>query len=304
MLHERTLHMTLTHDGQHTTLAADAPASMRRVTDQDYAVRRMGERVREVGGTLELCEAARGPIIQVAIPLRREGDLRAPAVQFVLASHQPETIQTLRAIMNLYGLRVIGTAQGSQELSAQAHALDSDIVLLDAALPPHGATHIVRQLRVQHPDIKTVVFTNDATDEELLEVIRSGAVGYLPLSLPPSDLVALLLGLQRGEMALLPTMAKKVLETFTEHDQPATETARPQTAPDYLSSMLSPRQMEVLWLVAQDYTYREVGEILGFSERTIKHYMSHIIKQLHLQNRAEAIALVRQRMNQTALGDE
>jgi two-component system NarL family response regulator len=93
-------------------------------------------------------------------------------------------------------------------------------------------------------------------------------------------------------------MAQKVLEAFATTDAPASETAQPSAVPDSLSSLLSPRQMEVLWLVAQDYTYREVGEILGFSERTIKHYMSGIIKQLQLQSRAEAVALVRQRMNQ------
>jgi two-component system NarL family response regulator len=93
-------------------------------------------------------------------------------------------------------------------------------------------------------------------------------------------------------------MAQKVLEAFAHTNEHPDEQAPPSAAPESLSSLLSPRQMEVLWLVAQDYTYREVGEILGFSERTIKHYMSGIIKQLQLQSRAEAVALVRQRMNQ------
>jgi two-component system NarL family response regulator len=295
-LQDRMLNMTITDDGQHFVPSDDPTTTTRRVTDQGYVLRRTSERVREVGGTLEICQEAADLMIQISIPLRRQGDLRAHSIQILIASDKPDA-QTLQTMLTTHGLQVVGTTQSGADVVAQARALSPDIILLDVALPPGGASPIVQQIKAHHPDIAVVIVSRTATDDELFEAIRSGAAGYVPLSLPPSDLISLLLGLQRGEMAVLPAMAKKILEAFAETGQPDEPTARSQSAPDYLSSLLSPRQMEVLWLVAQDYTYREVGEILGFSERTIKHYMSSSIKQLQLQNRAEAIALVRQRMN-------
>jgi two-component system NarL family response regulator len=297
-LRERMLQLTITDDGQRSAPLPDIPNAARRITDQDYALRRLGERVRDIGGMLDVRTAPHEPGIVVSIPLRRQGDLPVQSLRVLLASPQAEPTRLLQTLLETHGLRVAGVAQTGSEAEEQTRALRPDIVLLDTALPPHGAPDVVRQIKAQHPDLKAVIFTDDATDDELFAAIRSGAVGYLPLNLPPENLLELLLGLQRGEVALLPEMAQKVLEAFAHTNEHPDEQAPPSAAPESLSSLLSPRQMEVLWLVAQDYTYREVGEILGFSERTIKHYMSGIIKQLQLQSRAEAVALVRQRMNQ------
>jgi two-component system NarL family response regulator len=297
-LHEQVLALTITDDGQRAAPPSATPATTRRMTDHDYALRRLGERVRDSGGTLDVCRKPPDPHIKISLPLRRQGDLRVQSVQVLIASSHPEATWHLQTTLATHGLRVLGVAHDGPTVQEQTRLLAPDIVLLDADLPPHGAPDAIRQIKAQHPATKAVVVTNAATDEELFDAIRSGALGYLPLNLPPDNLLELLLGLQQGEVALLPTMAQKVLEAFATTDAPASETAQPSAVPDSLSSLLSPRQMEVLWLVAQDYTYREVGEILGFSERTIKHYMSGIIKQLQLQSRAEAVALVRQRMNQ------
>jgi two-component system NarL family response regulator len=297
-LRERMLHLTITDDGQRSASLPDIPNAARRITDQDYALRRLGERVRDIGGMVDVRTAPHEPGIVVSIPLRRQGDLPVQSLRVLLASPQARPTRLLQTLLETHGLRVAGVAQTGSEAEEQTRTLRPDIILLDTALPPHGAPDVVRQIKTQHPDLKAVIFTDDATDDELFAAIRSGAVGYLPLSLPPENLLELLLGLPRGEVALLPEMAQKVLEAFAHTNEHPGENDLPSTAPESLSSLLSPRQMEVLWLVAQDYTYREVGEILGFSERTIKHYMSSIIKQLQLQSRAEAVALVRQRMNQ------
>jgi two-component system NarL family response regulator len=295
-LHDRTLRMTIANDWQHAP-PVEPTDTARRMSDQNYTVRRMSERVREVGGTVEIRSTDPEPVIQVYVPLRRQGDLYTQSIKVMVASHQPALVRALQTTLTTYGLHVVGTAHSTPQFYEQVRLLNPDIALIDATLPPSGASGITLQMKTHHPATRVIVVSETSADDELFEVIRSGAAGYLPLDLPPGDLISLLLGLQRGEMALPSTMVKKVLETLADTSQATTESPKPQTAPDYLSSLLSPRQMEVLWLVAQDYTYREVGEILGFSERTIKHYMSGIIKQLQLQSRAEAIALVRQRMN-------
>jgi two-component system NarL family response regulator len=297
-LRDRMLHLTITDDGQRSTSSDATLASTRRITDQNDTLRRLHKRVRDIGGTLNVRTVPPDPAIDIQMPLRRQGDLRVQSIQVLIASHHPAAVQTLQTVLETHGLQVPSIAHNATEASERIRALRPDIVLLDADLPPHGAPEAIRQIKTHYPEMKAVVFTHTATDDELFAAIRSGAMGYVPTSLPADDLIDLLLGLQRGEIALLPPMAQKVLAAFAHTDETSSAAAASPETPDSLSSLLSPRQMEVLWLVAQDYTYREVGEILGFSERTIKHYMSGIIKQLQLQSRAEAVALVRQRMHQ------
>ncbi len=292
---ERTLLLSITDNG-YQLQPRSAPQTQRRITDHAYGLRR----IYEIGGEFQVEHGQQtGITIQVHIPLRRAGDLRAASLRVLLADASATTLQRIHDALVLYGIQVVGLAHDCEEMQDKARSLNPDIVLMDADLPHCNSRETLRALKAELPELQIVLLADTTEDTTLFDAIRNGASGYLLKTLPSDELTRLLLGVQRGEMALSPAMAHKVLAAFAEQEPQPTD-AQPETSPataSDLSSQLSPRQMEILWLVAQDYTYKQVGEILGFSERTIKHYMSAIVKQLHLRNRADAIAFVRQRMS-------
>ena len=129
------------------------------------------------------------------------------------------------------------------------------------------------------------MLTVSEEDEDLFEAIKSGASGYLLKSLDAREFFELLSGLERGEAPLSPGLAGKILEEFARSAAgagPASEAGK--------VAELTPRQMEILTLVAQGLTYKEVGEALCLSERTVKYHMGEILNRLHLENRAQVIA--------------
>jgi len=134
------------------------------------------------------------------------------------------------------------------------------------------------------PHIKIVMLTTSEEDEDLFEAIKSGASGYLLKSLNGEELFEMLSDLAKGEAPFSPGLAAGLLREFTRQaDDTGAET---KTAGGDVKKGLTPRRIEVLTLVARGLTYKEVGDALGLSERTIKYHMEKIVEQLHLENRA------------------
>ncbi|MGQ9682568.1 MAG: LuxR C-terminal-related transcriptional regulator [Anaerolineae bacterium] len=141
-----------------------------------------------------------------------------------------------------------------------------------------------RLVKAELPQIKIVMLTTSAEDEDLFEAIRSGASGYLLKSLNADALIQLLAGLERGEAPLSPGLAARVLAEL------ARQAPAPRPAAQAEPLGLNPRQVQVLRLVAQGMPYKQVGDTLGLSERTVKYHMGEIVQRLHLRNRAEVVA--------------
>jgi len=127
-----------------------------------------------------------------------------------------------------------------------------------------------------------------AEDDELFEAIAAGASGYLLKTQDTDEVFALLQDVARGEVALSPGLASRVLNEFRRRASvpPGVEEKRP-------TASLSLRETQVLTLVAQGLTYKEVGAKLNLSERTIKYHMGEIVGRLHLESRAQAIEYAR-----------
>ncbi|HUX76811.1 MAG TPA: response regulator transcription factor [Anaerolineae bacterium] len=158
---------------------------------------------------------------------------------------------------------------------------------MDIGMPRCDGLAATRAIKAELPDVKIVMLTVSAEEEDLFEAIKSGASGYLLKSLDAGQFFELLSDLERGEVALSNGMAARVLEEFARQAgqaEPATEVGEEDTPG------LTPRQREVLTLVARGLKYKEVGAALCLSESTIKYHMGEILERLHLKNRAQAIA--------------
>jgi len=131
-----------------------------------------------------------------------------------------------------------------------------------------------------------VMLTVSASDDDLFESLRVGASAYFLKDLQSEDLFQLLDGLLRGEVTFTPSMAAKILE------EGALRAPSPEKAPSFPD--LSDRQKQILSLVAEGLTYKEVGAKVNLAERTIKYHVGEILARLHLKSRAEATRLFRQ----------
>lgn len=188
----------------------------------------------------------------------------------------------LRSLLEAHGVEVVAEARDGREAVALTRLHRPDVVLMDLAMPELGGLGATRLITAEFPEVAVVVLTASEDDADLFEAVKSGAQGFLPKDLEARRLFELLDGVSRGEPALTPALARKVLGAFAK-PSPAPQ-ARPADA-------LTEREQEVLELLVQGITSnRELAQKLFVSENTIKYHLRNILDKLHLQNRAQVIA--------------
>jgi len=204
----------------------------------------------------------------------------------------------LEGITNLLkseGIEVVGAAHDGFEALAKARQLKPDLILMDIHMPNCDGVSATRLIKAEMPETKIVMLTMSEDEEDLFEAVRSGASGYLLKNLDAAQFLDYLLDLQKGHAPFSPGLADKILNEFSLQTSRAAESITRDEADVPLEKPardgdLSPRQMQILTLVAQGQTYREVAGTLSISERTVKYHMGEILYSLHLQNRAQVIA--------------
>ena len=185
----------------------------------------------------------------------------------------------LRSLLSAQGHEVVGEARNGREAIELAHRVQPDLVLMDVSMPELDGISATRQLTSELPDMKVVVLTASETEENLFESLKAGARGYLLKNLEADDFFALLERASRGEPALTPALARKVLVEFA---KPAKE------AP--ADEQLTPRESEVLDLMAEGVTSnRKLAKRLNLSENTVKFHIRNILDKLRLHDRAQAV---------------
>ena len=216
-------------------------------------------------------------------------------MKILLADDHPLFLEGLHNLLTLRGMNVIGIAHDGLEAVDKARALNPDLILMDIQMPRLDGLAATRLIKAEQPDIKIVMLTMSESDEDLFEAIKSGACGYLLKAEEPEKFFELLSALMRGETPLSAGLASRVLEEFARLRSTRGSFEKPMK-PMETEETLTPRQIEVLTLVAQGLTYKEVGAKLFLSEPTIKYHMGEIIERLQLDNRRQAIEYAR-RMN-------
>src|SRR6202011_4174148 len=192
----------------------------------------------------------------------------------------------LRSLLETRGVDVIGEARNGRDAVDQSRRLSPDIVLMDLDMPELDGLAATRLISAELPNVKVVMLTASEEDAHLFEAIKSGAQGYLFKNLASDELFRLLDGVARGEPALTPALARKLLGEFA---RPAAAAPAPH-AVDGLNA-LTEREREVLDLLVQGITSnRELAERLVITENTVKYHFRNILDKLHVQNRAQVVA--------------
>jgi DNA-binding NarL/FixJ family response regulator len=189
---------------------------------------------------------------------------------------------SLRSLLSAHGFEIVGEAREGSEAVELTRRLHPDIVLMDLSMPGLNGLGATRLISAEMPQVKVVVLTASDDDANLFEAIKSGAQGYLLKNLESKEFFALLEGVGRGEPALTPLLASKLLQEFARPPRPATESHDPDALTD--------REREVLELLVRGITSnRKLAKQLGVSENTVKFHVRNILDKLHLHNRAQVV---------------
>lgn len=190
---------------------------------------------------------------------------------------------SLRSLLESQDIEVVGEAKNGQEAVDLSWESKPDVVLMDLTMPEMDGLEATKRIAAELPEVKVVILTASDEDSNLFEAIKSGAKGYLLKDLESEQFFSLLEGVERGEPALTPSVARKLLDEFARPKKPTKE--------EYDPDALTDREREVLELMVQGTTSnRRLAKHLGVSENTVKFHVRNILDKLHLHNRAQVVA--------------
>jgi len=190
----------------------------------------------------------------------------------------------IASLLRAWGMDVVGQAADGDEAIELARRLKPELVLMDVRMSPRNGLEATRVIKTELPDVKVIIVTVSEDEQDLFEAIKSGAEGYLLKGMSEEELGSTLARISAGEPALSPGLATKILDEFA---RMAREGAGKPAGPE---DELTDREREVLRLVAEGATNREIASSLYVSENTVSFHMKNILGKLHLKNRAQAAA--------------
>jgi DNA-binding NarL/FixJ family response regulator len=184
----------------------------------------------------------------------------------------------LVGLLEAAGFSVIGQVGDGQAAVEMALRLRPDIVLLDTTMPELTGLEALRQLRAEWPAATVVLLTSAEEDHELFEAVEAGARGYLSKSLRADEFIAMLKGLARGEAAMTRQTTGRLLGAFSR----SARRAEPNS--------LTEREVELLRLMVEGRSNKDIAHALALSENTVKYHIKNILQKLDVHNRTEAAA--------------
>lgn len=207
------------------------------------------------------------------------------SVRVLLADDQRLVRESLGTMLGLLdGIELVASAADGEEAVRLACELRPDVVLMDLRMPRLDGIGATAQLRERLPEVGVVALTTYADDESVLGALRAGARGYLTKDASGEDIRAAILCVASGSAALDPAVQHHVVAALASGPAPS-EASPPETLPDELT----PREAEVLVLIAEGLSNVEIAERLYLSPATVKSHINHLFTKAGLRDRAQAI---------------
>jgi DNA-binding NarL/FixJ family response regulator len=202
-------------------------------------------------------------------------------MRLVIADDHALFRDSLKSLLAARGHDVVAEARNGREAVTLAHRHRPDVILMDLAMPEMDGLAATRLIAADISEVKVVILTASDDDQNLFEAVKSGAQGYLLKNLDAEDFFTQLEGVARGEPALTPALARKLMREF----------AKPVPDRKEDPDALTDRELEVLGCLVDGVTSnRKLADRLGVSENTIKFHVRNILDKLHLHNRAQVVA--------------
>jgi two-component system response regulator DevR len=202
----------------------------------------------------------------------------APRITVFLLDDHEIVRRGLRDLLEAEGdIEVVGDAATEAEAVGRVHALDPDVAVLDVRLQEGNGVEACREIRSRHPRTACLILTSFSDDEALFQAIMAGAAGYVLKQIRTSDLVDAVRRVAAGQNLLDPAVTARVLERI-----------RRGPAQDERLARLTDQERNVLGLLAEGLTNREIGERLHLAEKTIKNYVTALLSKMGMARRTEA----------------
>ncbi len=199
-------------------------------------------------------------------------------IRILIADDHAIVRKGIRALLSTEpDIDVIGEAGNGAEAVALAQKLTPDVILMDLVMPKMDGIEATQQISAHQPGARILVLTSFAADDKVFPAIKAGALGYLLKDSGPDSLVQAIHQVYRGEPSLEPSIARKVLTELS------TPPKKPLTA-----DPLTGRELDILKLVAQGRSNKEIAEHLVIAEMTVRTHVSNILGKLHLASRTQA----------------
>jgi DNA-binding NarL/FixJ family response regulator len=206
-------------------------------------------------------------------------------MRILLADDHPLFRDGMASLLDAWGHEVVGQASDGATAVAMARELAPDLVLMDVAMPGGGGLAATRELAATAPEVAIVMLTASEDLDDLFTALKAGSRGYLLKNLESRELRTMLEAVARGEAAITPAIAARIIGELARGDR----AAEPAGARD--PDRLTEREVEVLRGVVQGLRNKEIAALLGVSENTVKFHLRNILDKLHAQSRAEAAAV-------------
>jgi DNA-binding NarL/FixJ family response regulator len=201
----------------------------------------------------------------------------ADSISVLVVDDHAVVREGLRSFLELQeGIEVVGEAADGEAAVRAAEAWKPDVVLMDLVMPRLDGVGAMRELRRRLPSARVIVLTNFPDDDRLLPAIRAGASGYLLKNADPQEVVRAVRAAHAGEALLDPGVAARLLEAIAQ---------RPDSEP---AERLTPREREVLALIARGMPNKLIARELEISEKTVKTHVGHVLAKLGVSDRTQA----------------
>jgi NarL family two-component system response regulator LiaR len=175
-------------------------------------------------------------------------------------------------------MQVVGEAENGAEAVEKAASLSPDVVLMDLVMPEMDGIEATRRITAAQQETKILVLTSFAADDKVFPAVKAGALGYLLKDSTPEQLLEAIRQVHRGEPSLEPSIARKVLQELSHAGEAGRQTTEP----------LTERELDVLRLIAQGMSNKEIAAKIFVAEWTVRSHVSNILGKLHLASRTQA----------------
>ncbi len=206
-------------------------------------------------------------------------------IKILIVDDQSLFREALKTLLNAsIEFEIVGDASNGEEALRMVLQHSPDVVLMDLRMPIMDGVEATRRILQMNKPTKVIVLTTFDDDENVFEALRAGAVGYLLKDVSSEKLYEAIKAANQGEYFLLPSITAKVVSEFSRISKPA---AKHQDA--FLPDPLSPREIEIIRLVATGASNKEIAEKLVISEGTVKNHLSSILSKLSVRDRMQAV---------------
>jgi two-component system NarL family response regulator len=179
-------------------------------------------------------------------------------------------------------IEVVAEARDGAEAVEKAKEFKPDVILMDISMPRMNGVEATRRIKLEQPQIGIVVLTMYENEEYIFDLVKAGATGYMLKNSDSSQIIKAIRSTYQGESVLQPSVATKILTEFSSLSQ------RPAPKPSRNDLDLTDREVQVIKLIADGKTNKEIANTLSISEKTVKNHVRNIFQKLHVDDRTQA----------------